>query len=153
MSYALKKRFGLPFHAKEAQARIMTIRQGKGKILEYSNEPLTLLNRLTSYDESWMLNIYTWGLQSHFAKHVSAYCPETVYDAIRIAEETEFSIWASQKDHLTKKLDGRQRKNHKKSTILKDDQQQQHFEDNVHQGETTTIATSIRDSKREFDDG
>ena len=107
MSNALRIRFGLPFRAKEAQARIMNIRQGKRKIREYSNEFLTLLNRLISYDESWMVNIYIWGLQPHFAKYVSAYCPETVSDAIKIAEETEFSIWASQKDHQTKKSNGR----------------------------------------------
>ena len=52
MSNALKKRFGSPFHAKEAQAKIMNIRQGKRKIREYSNEFLTLLNILTSYEES-----------------------------------------------------------------------------------------------------
>ena len=115
MSNALRTRFGLPFRAKEAQARIMNIRQGKRKIREYSNEFLTLLNRLISYDESWMVNIYIWGLQPHFAKYVSAYCPETVSEAIKIAEETEFSIWASQKDHLTKKSNGRQPNNQKKS--------------------------------------
>ena len=72
MSKALRKRFGSPFRAKEAQAKIMSIRQGKRKIREYSNEFLTLLNRLMSYDESWMVNIYIWGLQPHFAKYVSA---------------------------------------------------------------------------------
>ena len=126
MSNALKRRYGLPFRAKEAQARIMHIQQGKRKIRDYSNEFLTLLNRLISYDESWMVNIYIWGLQPHFAKYVSAYCPETVSQAIKIAEETEFSIWASQKDRLTKKPTGRQPKVWKKSTEAKRNQQQQY---------------------------
>ena len=149
MSNALKKKFGLPFRAKEAQAKIMNVRQGKRKIREYSNEFLTLLNRLTSYDESWMVNIYIWGLQRHFAKYVSAYCPEKVSKAIKIAEETEFSIWASQKDHLTQKSNGRQPNNQKKSNAAKDDQQwrqqqqkqkyQHSFED---QGQKPTEMTS-----------
>ena len=121
MSKALMTRFGSPFRAKEAQARIMSIRQGKRKIRDYSNEFLTLLNRLISYDESFMVNIYIWGLQPHFAKYVSAYSPGTVSEAIKIAEETEFSIWASQKDHLTQKSKGRQPKKYEKSKTVKDD--------------------------------
>ena len=124
MSNALKKRFGSPFRAKEAQARIMSIRQGKRKIKEYSNEFLTLLNRLINYDESWMVNIYIWGLQPHFAKYVSAYCPGTISEAIRIAEEIEFSIWASQKDHLIKNLNGRHPNEQKKGKSAKGNQQQ-----------------------------
>ena len=101
----------------------MSIRQGKRKIRDYSNEFLTLLNRLISYDESFMVNIYIWGLQPHFAKYVSAYCPGTVSEAIKIAEETEFSIWASQKDHLTQKSKGRQPKKYEKSKTVKDNLQ------------------------------
>ena len=72
-----------------------------------------------------MVNIYIWGLQPHFAKYVSAQCPETVSEAIKVAEETEFSIWASQKDHLTRKSNGRQPTKQKKSRTTKDDQQRQ----------------------------
>ena len=125
LSKALKGRFGSPYRAAEAQAKIIHIQQGKRKVREYSNEFLTLLNRLISYDESFMVNIYIWGLQPHFAKYVSAYCPETVSKAIKIAEETEFSIWASQKDHLTKSHNGRQPTKQKKSRASKDDHQQQ----------------------------
>ena len=107
-----------------------------------------------------MVNIYIGGLQPHFAKYVSAYCPETVSKAIQIAEETEFSIWASQKDHLTKKSNGRQPNNQKKIKAAKDDQRQQHyqqwqqepysFED---QGQQTPEMTSTtRDVLRDIDD-
>ena len=149
MSNALRTKFGLPFRAKEAQARIMNIRQGKRKIREYSNEFLTLLNRLNSYDESWMVNIYIWGLQPHFAKYVSAYCPETVSEAIKIAEETEFSIWASQKDHLTRKSNGRQPNNQKKSNAVKDDQQwQQHQKKQQYQH---GFVSCTKDYRNDFD--
>ena len=83
---------------------------------------------------------------------MSAYSPGTVSEAIKIAEETEFSIWASQKDRLTTKSNGRQPNGYKKSKILKDNiqrkeqqqQQQQHqcqsnVEDQVQQ---TTVMTS-----------
>ena len=93
-----------------------------------------------------MINIYIWGLQPHFAKYVSAYCPETVSKAIKIAEETEFSIWASQKDHLTKKSNGRQPNHQKKSKAAKDDQQwqqqQQYHHSFEEQGQQTTEMTS-----------
>ena len=168
MSKALRKRFGQPFRAKEAQARIMNIRQGKRKIREYSNEFLTLLNRLASYDESWMVNIYIWGLQPHFAKYVSANCPGTVSEAIKIAEETEFSIWASQKDHLTKQFNGQHPSKQRKGRAAKDNHQQQQrhpqhqneqqnqnsFEDQIPQ--TTRVTSTTQDSSRDlywaFDD-
>ena len=110
-----------------------------------------------------MVNIYIWGLQPHFAKYVSAYCPGTVSEAIKIAEETEFSIWASQKDHLTQNSKGQQPKKYEKSKTVKDNlqqqkrqyQQQKHqdlhsFEDYVHQ--TTTMTSTTRDSLRDIDD-
>ena len=82
---------------------------------------------------------------------MSAYCPETVSKAIKIAEETEFSIWASQKDHLTKESNGRQPNHQKKSSAAKDEQQwkqqqqkqqyQYSFEDYVQQTIETTSST------------
>ena len=105
-----------------------------------------------------MVNIYIWGLQPHFAKYVSAYCPETVSEAIKIAEETEFSIWASQKDHLTRKSNGRQPNNQKKSNAVKDDQQWQRqqqkqqyhhsFEDHV--PKTTEMTSTTWDLSRDL---
>ena len=107
-----------------------------------------------------MVNIYIWGLQPHFAKYVSAYCPGTISEAIRIAEEIEFSIWASQKDHLTKSHNGRQPINQKKSKSSKDDQQwqqqqqkqqnedQNSFEDCGHQ--TTGMTSTTRDLSRDL---
>ena len=89
---------------------------------------------------------------------MSAYCLETVSEAIKIAEETEFSIWASQKDHLTKKSNGRQPNQKKKSNAAKDDQQwQQHqqkqqyqhsFED--HGQKTTEMTSTTRDLSRDL---
>ena len=86
---------------------------------------------------------------------MSAYYPEIVSEAIKIAEETEFSIWASQKDHLTKKSNGRQPSYQKKSKAAKDDQQQQQqyqhsFEDQVQQ--TTDMTSTTRDLLRDIDD-
>ena len=88
---------------------------------------------------------------------MSAYNPGTVSEAIKIAEETEFSIWASQKDHLTKESNGRQPNNQKKSKAAKDDQQlqqqqqyQHSFEDQVQQ--TTDMTSTTRDLLRDIDD-
>ena len=58
MSQALVKRFGSPLRAQKAQAELMKIQQGKRTIRDYTQEFQTLLDRLTSYDENWMINIF-----------------------------------------------------------------------------------------------
>ena len=59
-----------------------------------------LLNRIPSYDESWMIDIFIWGLQPHIARIVSISRPKTVVEAMTIAEEIDHAIRASQKCHL-----------------------------------------------------
>ena len=88
---------------------------------------------------------------------MSAYSLETVSEAIKTAEETEFSIWASQKDNLTKTSNGRQPNKQKKGKTVKDDQQQQKqqqyqysFEDHVEQ--TTEMTSATRDLLWDVDD-
>ena len=105
-----------------------------------------------------MVNIYIWGLQPHFAKYVSAYCPGTISEAIRKAEEIEFSIWASQKDHLTKNSNGRHPNEQKKGKSVKGSQyQQQKRNEEQHQhsfedfGQQTMHMTSTtRDLTRDY---
>ena len=63
----------------------MSIKQGKSKMRDYTVEFQTLMDRLPSYGENWMINIFIWGLQPHIAQSVSAAQPHTVLGAINVA--------------------------------------------------------------------
>ena len=68
---------------------------------DYSNEFQSLLCRLPSYDEKWMINLFIWGLQPHIAKSVSLQYPNTVTKAIKYAETADAALRASQKPYVT----------------------------------------------------
>ena len=54
----------------------MSINQGKRKMRDYTVEFQTLMDRLFSYDENWMTNMFIWGLRPHILRSVSAAQPE-----------------------------------------------------------------------------
>ena len=101
LTQALIKRFGSNIRAQEAQMALMKISQGKRKMRDYSNEFQSLLCRLPSYDEKWMINLFIWGLQPHIAKSVGLQYPNTVTEAIKYAETADAALRASQKPHVT----------------------------------------------------
>ena len=117
LSQALLKRFGSPIRAKKAQVQLMSIKQGKRKMRDYTVEFQTLMDRLPSYDENWMINIFIWGLQPHIARSVSAAQPETVLGAINVAESIDYALKTSQKNHLTGNLRSKEGRNPKQSRI------------------------------------
>ena len=90
LTKALIKIFGSNIRAQEAQMVLVKISQGKRKMRAYSNEFQSLLCRLPSYDEKWMIYLFIWGLQPHIAKSVSLQYPNTVTEAIKYAE---LRIW------------------------------------------------------------
>ena len=94
LSQALLKRFSSPIRAQKAQAQLMSIKQGKRKMRDYTAEFQTLMDRLHSYDENWMVNIFIWGLQPHIARSVSAAQPTTVLEAINVAESIDHALRA-----------------------------------------------------------
>lgn len=67
---------------------------------EYTTKFQHLLGKLPKYDEFWVINIFIQGLQPQLAKFVGSFSPNTILEAIKLAEEIEFSIWASQKNRL-----------------------------------------------------
>ena len=101
LTQALIKRFGSNIRAQEAQMALMKISQGKRKMRDYSNEFQSLLCRLPSYDEKWMINLFIWGLQPHIAKSVGLQYPNTVTEAIKYAETADAALRASQKPYVT----------------------------------------------------
>ena len=114
---ALLKTFGSPIRAKKAQMQLMSIKQGKRKMRDYTVEFQTLMDRLSSYDENWMINIFIWGLQPHIARSVSAAQPEPVLGAINVAESIDYALKTSQKNHPTGNLRSKEGRNPKQSRI------------------------------------
>ena len=115
LSQALLKSFSSPIHAQKAQAQLMSIKQGKRKMRDYTVEFQTLMDRLHSYDENWMVNIFIWGLQPHIARSVSATQPTTALETINAAESIDHALRASQKNRLTCNLRSKEGKNLKQS--------------------------------------
>ena len=115
LSQALLKRFSSPIRAQKAQALVMSIKQGKRKMRDYTVEFQTLMDRLHSYDENWMDNIFICGLQPHIARSLSAAQPTTILEAINVAESIDNVLRASQKNRLTCSLRSKEGKNLKQS--------------------------------------
>ena len=97
--------------------KLMSIKQGKRKMRDYTVELQTLMDRLPSYDENWMRNIFIWGLQPHIARSVSAAQPETVLREINVAESIDYALRTSQKNHLIGNLRNKEGRNLKQSRI------------------------------------
>ena len=97
MMQAILDRFGSNIRAQEAQAKLLTISQGKRSVREYTSEFETLLGRMSTRDEATWKNMYVWGLQPHLARAVALKYPTTIAQAAGHAEETELAIKASQR--------------------------------------------------------
>ena len=100
MMQAILDRFGSNIRSQEAQARLLTISQGKRSVREYTSEFETLLGRMSTRDEATWKNMYVWGLQPHLARAVALKYPTTIAQAAGHAEETELAIKASQRPTL-----------------------------------------------------
>ena len=93
----------------------MSIKRGKRKMRDYTVEFQTLMDRLPSYDENWMINIFIWGLQPHIARSVSAAQPDTILGGINVAESIDYALRTSRKNHLTGNLRSKEGRNLKQS--------------------------------------
>ena len=100
MQQAILDRFGSNIRAQEAQAKLLTISQGKRPVRDYTSEFEMLLGRLSTCDETIWKNMYIWGLQPHLAEAVALKYPSTVVQAAGHAEEIELAKKASQRHNL-----------------------------------------------------
>ena len=75
----------------------MTISQGSRPVREYASQFETLLGRLASYDETMLLNQFSWGLQPELARSVSLHYPKSIAQAVSLAETTELAVKASRR--------------------------------------------------------
>ena len=100
MQQAILDRFGSNIRAQEAQAKLLTISQGKRPVRDYTSEFEVLLGRLSTRDETIWKNMYIWGLQPHLAEAVALKYPSTIAQAAGHAEEIELAEKASQRSNL-----------------------------------------------------
>ena len=100
MQQAILDRFGSNIRAQEAQAKLLTISQGKRPVRDYTSEFEVLLGRLSTRDETIWKNMYIWGLQPHLAEAVALKYPSTIAQAAGHAKEIELAEKASQRSNL-----------------------------------------------------
>ena len=68
LGQALRHRFGNNTKTEQAQSQIMSMQQGKNETAhDYALRFETVLERIPHYDESWVRNLFVWGLHSHLA--------------------------------------------------------------------------------------
>ena len=68
LSQALLARFGNDTEPEQAQSTIMSMQQGKNETAhDHALRFKTVLEKIPHYDESWVRNLFVWGLHSHLA--------------------------------------------------------------------------------------
>ena len=76
----------------------MSMQQGKNEIAhDYALRFETVLERIPHYDESWVRNLFIWGLQSHLATQVNMQNPATLNRAIQLAKRADVAVQLSRR--------------------------------------------------------
>ena len=93
LSQALLACFGNDTKLEQAQSTIMCIQQGKNETAhEDALQFETALEKIPYYDESWVRNLFVWGLHSHVATQVNMQHPATLNRAIKLAKKVDMAI-------------------------------------------------------------
>lgn len=85
-------RFGHASRHKENLHKMLTMRQGKQNVREFAREFENACGKLSSYDDSWAMQIFTWALQRDIALQVSMAEPVTLAEAIQKAENVDMAM-------------------------------------------------------------
>ena len=76
----------------------MSIQQGKYEMThDYALHFETVLEKIPHYDESWVQNLFIWGLQPHLAPQVNIQNPATLNRAIRLAKKADVAARMSRR--------------------------------------------------------
>ena len=93
LGQALRHRFGNDTKTEQAQSQIMSMQQGKNETAhDYALRFETVLEKIPCYDESWVRNLFVWGLQSHLATQVNMQNPATLNRAIQLAKRADVAV-------------------------------------------------------------
>ena len=98
LSHMLLERFGNVTKKEFAQSSLMNIRQGKNETAhDYAMRFEATLNKVAQYDQTWVKNIFIWGLQPNLATTVSLKSPATLSKAMQLAKKVDSSILISRR--------------------------------------------------------
>ena len=84
-------RFGHSSRHKENLHKILTMRQGKQSVREFSRAFENACGKLSSYDDNWAMQIFTWALNQEIALQVSMANPSSLAEAIKKAEDVDMA--------------------------------------------------------------
>ena len=98
LAESLCDRFGNPTKADYAQSQLSSMRQGKNESAhDYSLRFEAVLDKIPAYEESWVRNIFIWGLHSNIAQEVNMKNPRTLNRAMELAKRADVAITMSRK--------------------------------------------------------
>ena len=90
--------FGNPTKADYAQSQLSSMRQGKNESAhDYSLRFEAVLDKILVYEESWVRNIFVWGLHSTIAQEVNMKNPRTLNRAMELAKRADVAITMSRR--------------------------------------------------------
>ena len=93
LGQALRHRFGNDTKTEQAQSQIMSMQQGKNETAhDYALRFETVLEKIPCYEESWVRNLFVWGLHSHLATQVNMQNPATLNRAIQLAKRADVAV-------------------------------------------------------------
>ena len=98
LGQALRHRFGNDTKTEQAQSQIMSMQQGKNETAhDYALRFETVLEKIPNYEESWVRNLFVWGLHSHLATQVNMQNPATLNRAIQLAKKADVAVQLSRR--------------------------------------------------------
>ena len=76
----------------------MSMQQGRNETAhDYALRFETMLEKIPHYEESWVLNLFVWGLHSHLATQVNMQNPATLNRAIQLAKKADVAVQLSRR--------------------------------------------------------
>ena len=115
LAESLCGRFRNDTKADQAQSALMSIRQGKNETAhDFSLRFEAVLDKIPAYDETWVRNLFVWGLHAGLAQQVNMKNPTTLNRAMQLAKRADVAMAMSRRpgqrevDSQQKKTDGAQ---------------------------------------------
>ena len=105
-SHMLIERFGNITKKEFAQSSLMSIRQGKNESAhDFAMRFEAVLDKVPQYDQTWVKNIFIWGLHPTLATTISLKSPATLSKAIELAKRVDSSILISRRPGNSSNVD------------------------------------------------
>ena len=98
LAESLCDRFGNTTKADYAQSQLSSMRQGRNESAhDYSLRFEAVLDKILVYEESWVRNIFVWGLHSTIAQEVNMKNPRTLNRAMELAKRADVAVTMSRR--------------------------------------------------------